>query len=126
MAPANCLKTLGISTLLALIATTATSNDEIVAPADLAQLESTQERLQAQMEQRLRVRIERLFDDDLDRVLTARTTALLRAGNRRGSRRFDVAPAAMQGTLESDSTSNTTCRMVGPTLECVLRETGDR
>jgi hypothetical protein len=122
MPHAKCLKIIGFSILPALITTMATASDEIVASTDLAELVSSQQRLQSQMEEHLRVRIETLFEDELDQVLTDRTTALLRAGNRNGARPHDAPPAAMQELDGSRPTGNTTCTMVGSTLECVLRD----
>jgi hypothetical protein len=123
MTPSNRLKLLGISIHLALCSTIAIAGEEPASDADLARFASSQERLQAQIEEHLQVRVEALFEAELDQILTARTTALLRQENHILTGREEAPPAALQGALASRPTSNTACTMVGRTLECVLRET---
>jgi hypothetical protein len=126
----NLLKLLGISIFLSLHA--AVAEDEMATQAELDRLNSSQIELQAQLDLKLDAQIGKWMEAELDPVLAERMTRSLRRQNRPASRHGDAPPAAMLAVTDDPATSaaqpssNTTCKMVGHTLECVLRDPATR
>ena len=126
----NLLKLLGISIFLSLHA--AVAEDEMATQAELDELNSNQIELQAQLDLKLDGQIGKWMEAELDPVLAERMTQRLRRQNRPANRQGDAPPAAMLAVTDdpaasaAQSSSNTTCKMVGRTLECVLRDPASR
>jgi hypothetical protein len=129
----NLLKLLGISIFLSLNAAAA-EDEEVATAAELARLDASRLELEAKFARQMDAQIEKWIEVHLDPVLEERMTQSLRPQsheqNRLADRRVrqgDPSPAAIPAfpqDLPSDGTdqsSNTTCEMVGRTLECVLR-----
>jgi hypothetical protein len=130
MSLSNLLKLLGISIFLSLHA--AVAEDQIATQAELDELNSSQIELQAQLDLQLDAQIGRWMESELDPVLAERMTRRLRRQNRPANRPGDAPPAAMLAPTDDPATSaaqppsNTTCKLVGHTLECVLRDSATR
>ena len=130
MSLSNLLKLLGISMFLSLHA--AVAEDEMATQAELDGLNSSQIELQAQLDLRLDAQIGKWLKAELDPVLAERMTRRLRRQNRLANRQGDAPPAAMRAVTDdpeasaAQASSNTTCKMVGRTLECVLRDPATR
>ena len=130
MSLSNLLKLLGISMFLSLHA--AVAEDEMATQAELDELNSSQIELQAQLDLKLDAQIGKWMKAELDPVLAERMTRRLRRQNRPANRQGDAPPAAMLAVTDDPATSaaqpssNTTCKMVGHTFECVLRDPARR
>jgi len=130
--PSNRSILLGILMCLWLSPTAAAADDEIASPAEPSRLAPRQHKLQTDFDQHLSAQVDELIEGKLDTVLLSRTTQLLRHQTRPAARHDDLQPAAMRtGALDLPAdtvqpASNTTCTMVGHTLECVLRDGADR
>jgi hypothetical protein len=130
MSLSNLLKLLGISMFLSLHA--AVAEDEMATQAELDGLNSSQIELQAQLDLKLNAQIGEWMEAELDPVLAERMTRRLRRQNRPANRQGDASPAAMLAVTDDPATraarpsSNTTCKMVGHTFECVLRDPASR
>ena len=129
MTPSKLSILLGILILLALPAIPAVAaDDEIAAAADLDRLISSLDKLQAKLDQELAAQFDTFIEDKLGPVLALRTTQRLRRQTRLAARRGDVPPASPRAVTDGSPTnpaqqpSNTTCMMVGRTLECVLQD----
>jgi hypothetical protein len=126
MIPSNLLIMLGISILLSLSPATAAA-DEPATPADLAELASREQRLRAEVDDRLRAWVVAVTEDD-GGALAVRMTELLRQQTLRVARQDDPPPPANRALTDDHATTrvqragNTACAMVGHTLECVLRD----
>jgi hypothetical protein len=126
----NLLKLLGISIFLSLNA--AVAEDEMATQSELDGLNSSQIELQAQLDLKLDAQIGKRMEAELDPVLAERMTRRLRRQNRPANRQGHAPPAAMLAvtddlaTSAAQSSSNTTCKMVGHTFECVLRDPARR
>ena len=126
----NVLKLLGISIFLSL--GTAAAEDEIATQTELEELNSNHLELQAQLDVQLATQIDRWMEVELDPVLTGHMTRNLRRQNHPAYQRDDAPPAAMLAPTDdppanaAQQSSNTTCKMIGRTLECVLRDPATR
>ena len=132
MTPSNRSIALGISLFLWLPATAPASAEEIATAAELAQLTSSQRELQAKLDVRLGARVEVVIEENVNRYLEDRTMQLLLRRTRHAARQDDGPPAAIPAGADdqpSDTAQpapNTTCKMVGRTLDCVLRDVASR
>ena len=135
MTPSKFSILLGFSLLLGLPSTTAVADDEIARDADLAGLASSQKKLEEAFDLRIRTKVDALIENRVGRFLADRTTQLLNRQSHLAHRAGSPdsrPPAAMRVVTESGTTntvqsaSNTTCKMVGHTLECVLRDFASR
>ena len=126
----NVLKLLGISIFLSL--GTAAAEDEMATQTELGELNSNHLELQAQLDVQLATQIDQWMEVELDPVLTGRMARNLRRQNRAAYQRDDAPPAAMLAATDdppanaAQQSSNTTCKMIGRTLECVLRDPATR
>jgi hypothetical protein len=126
----NVLRLLGISVFLSL--GTAAAEDEIATQTELEELNSNHLELQAQLDGQLAIQIDQWMEVELDPVLTGHMTRNLRRQNRPAYQRDDAPPPAMLAPTDdppanaAQQSSNTTCKMIGRTLECVLRDPATR
>jgi hypothetical protein len=110
----------------------AVAADEMATQAELDGLKSSQIELQAQLDLKLDAQIGKWMAAELDPILAERMTRRLRRQNRHANRQGDAPPAAMLAVTDDPATSaaqpssNTTCKMVGHTFECVLRDPASR
>ena len=131
MTPSKLSILLGILILMSLPPTPAAAaadDDEIATAADLDRLASSLNKLQAKLDRELGAQFDALIEDKLGSVLALRTTQRLRRQTRLVARRGDVPPATLRAVTDgsprnpAQQPSNTTCMMVGRTLECVLQD----
>jgi hypothetical protein len=126
MTPLNRLILLGISTALLMPATIAGA-DEPAAPAEVAEMLSRQVSLDAKADEQM-LAWSKAADARASQTLASRTNELLRQHARRATRKDVQPPASPQPTTtdrapnRESQQGNTTCAMVGHTLECVLRD----
>ena len=129
MTPSKLSILLGILILLSLPAAPAVADDdEIATAADLDRLTSSLNKLQAKLDRELGAQFDALIEDKFGSALALRTTQRLRSQARLAAHRGDVPPASLRAVTDHSPTnlalqpSNTTCMMVGRTLECVLQD----
>jgi hypothetical protein len=133
MSLSKLLRLLAISAFLSLNAAAA-EDEDVATAAELARLKSSQLELDARFALQLDAQIEKWIEVNLDPVLEQRMARQLsrqpQGQNRladRSGRHGDPPAAAIPAfpqdlpANETDRSSNTTCKMVGRTLQCVLR-----
>jgi hypothetical protein len=124
MTPSKLSIMLGISILLWLPPATAAAG-EPATPADLAELASSEQQLQAEFDDRLRASVVAVAEHE-GQAIAVRMTDLLRQQTRRGQ--ADAPPpakralAAEPAPTRAQRAGNTVCTRVGNTLECVLQD----
>jgi hypothetical protein len=123
----NCSAILVVLISLPLSAAAAVADEEIATKADLALLASRQDELEAKFEVHQRAQVDAIIESRVGRALAARTTELLHRQIRLAARQGNAPPASPRPFADDRPTnqrpaSNTTCTMVGRTLECVLRD----
>jgi hypothetical protein len=130
--PSNLSIALGISFLLWLAPATATADEELATPAELARLASRQQALEAKFDALLSSQVTPMIEDEMSRALTVRTTQLLRRQTRLAASRKDIPPTAMRATTDGAASypaqraHRTSCSMVEDTFECVARDSASR
>jgi hypothetical protein len=123
MTPSKLSIILGISILLGL--PPATAAGEPATPADLAELASSEQQLQAEFDDRLRASVVAVTEYE-DQAIAVRMTELLRQQTRRGQ--ADAPPPAKRALAAEPAPTrvrrggDTVCTKVGHTLECVLQD----
>ncbi|MBW2400193.1 MAG: hypothetical protein JRG80_13095 [Deltaproteobacteria bacterium] len=126
MTPSNFSIMLGISILLWLPLATADA-DELATPADLAELASREQQLRAEVDERLRLSVVAVTEDE-GQILSARITELLRQQTLRVARQGGSPPPAKRALTDDHAMTrvqragDTVCARVGHTLECVLQD----
>ena len=128
MIPSNRWILLAISLSLLLTSGVALADEEIASDADLAHLAALNDKLEARFQANLRAKVDAVIEAKVGRVLAAHTTELLNSRIRLAKKRGDAPPAELQEFADDRPTSqvqlayDTTCTMLGRTLECVLRD----
>ena len=126
MIPSNRWILLAISVSLLLTSGVALADEEIASDADLARLAAVNDKLDARFQAHLRAKVDAVIEAKVGRVLAAHTTELLNKRIRLAKKRDDAPPAELREFADDGPTSqvqlayDTSCTMLGPTLECVL------
>lgn len=128
MIPSNRWLLLAISLSLSLASEVALADEEIASDADLARLAAVNDKLDARFQAHLRAKVDAVIEAKVGRVLAAHTTELLNRRIRLAKNRDDALPAKLREFADDRPTSqvqlayDTSCTMLGRTLECVLRD----
>ena len=130
MTPSMLRMMLGISLCVSLYSAHAAADERAMAAAPAPPI-SPEQQLHAAFDERLRARVDTLIEREVDPVIQAHATDLLKQAL--ATRESDSGPVPAQraftddrGTKEVQRAGNTACKMVGRTLECVLRDRESR
>jgi hypothetical protein len=122
MTPSNLLILLGIAILLWLPPAAAAA-DEFATPADLAELQSREQKIRAKIADRLRASVAAAIEEEGQALSLHMTERLWQDGSPPPAKR---AFTDDRGASPVQRAGNTSCTRVGQTLECVLRDSTTR